>query len=79
MTGLRKHLSRGKASGGHDMPLAQAQALALQVAAGSPPVVAMAPAAIDEVLTVLHQLSDESAADFLRLLLVNLVVVGRVC
>jgi len=77
MTGLRKHLSGGKASGGHDMPPAKAQALALQVVAGHAVAGVMAPAAIDEVLTVLHQLSDESAADFLRRLLVNLVADKR--
>lgn len=71
--GLRKHLSGGAASGGHDVPFEVADLEATVVWEGGPLVVT-APAVMPaEVIEAMTALSDSSAPHYLRVLLATLV------
>lgn len=72
--GLRKHLSGGVASGGHDIPVELAELEATRIWEGAPPDVTVPPVPAAEIITAIQALSDSSAAHYLRVLLGSLVV-----
>ncbi len=71
--GLRKHLSGGAASGGHDVPFDVADLEATAVWEGSSPLVTAPTSMPAEVIDAMTALSDSSAAHYLRVLLTSLV------
>jgi hypothetical protein len=71
--GLRKHLSGGKASGGHDIAPDVAGLQSTAIWQGTPSVATAPSVPTAEVLAAIEKLSDSAAADYLRVLLAGLV------
>jgi hypothetical protein len=72
-TGLRKHLTGGAASGGHDVTFELADREATAVWEGAPVQSALPTVPAAEVVAAMTALSDTGAAHYLRVLLAGLV------